>query len=73
MSPFSCPKPTQPINCDVGPTQPRKEESQSSLKNSHILIIDDDVEVTESIRQALNATGYSVSVALDGNKGLTYT
>lgn len=50
-----------------------KEESHSSRKTSHILIIDDDVEVTESIRQALIATGYSVSVALDGNQGLAYT
>ena len=50
-----------------------KEESPSVEKNQHILIIDDDVEVTESIRQALLAVGYSVSVALDGNQGLAYT
>ncbi|MDE0937474.1 MAG: response regulator [Mariniblastus sp.] len=50
-----------------------KEASTSVEKNQHILIIDDDVEVTESIRQALLAVGYSVSVALDGNQGLAYT
>ena len=50
-----------------------KEASTSVKKNQHILIIDDDVEVTESIRQALLAVGYSVSVALDGNQGLAYT
>ncbi|MGY8746724.1 MAG: response regulator transcription factor [Pirellulales bacterium] len=50
-----------------------QEESPSVEKNQHILIIDDDVEVTESIRQALLAVGYSVSVALDGNQGLAYT
>ena len=52
---------------------PESEESDSSQGNQHILIIDDDVEVTESIRQALIAAGYSVSVALDGNQGLAYT
>ncbi len=54
-------------------SNPEVDESDSSQVNPHILIIDDDVEVTESIRQALVATGYSVSVALDGNQGLAYT
>ncbi|MGB2498970.1 MAG: response regulator transcription factor [Mariniblastus sp.] len=54
-------------------SNPQVDESDSSQVNPHILIIDDDVEVTESIRQALVATGYSVSVALDGNQGLAYT
>lgn len=52
---------------------PESEKSDSLQENQHILVIDDDVEVTESIRQALIAAGYSVSVALDGNQGLAYT
>ncbi len=52
---------------------PKPEESDSLQENQHILVIDDDVEVTESIRHALIAAGYSVSVALDGNQGLAYT
>ena len=64
-------RPNQEIEMSNQPNR-EKEESQSSRKNSHILIID-DVEITESSRQALIATGYSVSVALDGNQELAYT
>lgn len=35
-----------------------------------ILIVDDDREVTESVRLALEATGYDVLVCHDGNQGL---
>ena len=64
--------PNQQIEMSNQPN-PESEESDSSQGNQHILIIDDDVEVTESIRQALIAAGYSVYVALDGNQGLAYT
>jgi DNA-binding response OmpR family regulator len=35
-----------------------------------ILLVDDDREIVESLRIALEATGYEVRVARDGNQGL---
>ncbi len=34
----------------------------------HVLVVDDDPEITESIRYALDTAGYSVTVAKDGNQ-----
>lgn len=38
--------------------------------NTRILIIDDDMRVRESIRLVLEAQGFNVEGATDGNKGL---
>lgn len=35
-----------------------------------VLLVDDDYEIVEAIRHALEAKGYAVSVARDGNQGL---
>ncbi|MCA9135522.1 MAG: response regulator transcription factor [Planctomycetales bacterium] len=35
-----------------------------------ILIVDDDVEIVESVRYALEGEGYQVVIARDGNQGL---
>jgi len=35
-----------------------------------ILIVDDDVEIIESVRYALEGEGYQVVIARDGNQGL---
>ena len=35
-----------------------------------ILLVDDDAEIIESLRLALEANGYTVLVARDGNQGL---
>ena len=35
-----------------------------------ILLVDDDAEIIESLRLALEARGYSILVARDGNQGL---
>jgi DNA-binding response OmpR family regulator len=35
-----------------------------------VLLVDDDAEIVESLRLALEANGYSVLVARDGNQGL---
>ncbi len=52
-------------------------ESQESPANdnasegsSKILIVDDDVEIIESVRYALEGEGYEVVIARDGNQGL---
>jgi DNA-binding response OmpR family regulator len=45
-----------------------KDSSQNSGKR--ILLVDDDAEIVESLRLALEANGYTVLVARDGNQGL---
>ena len=53
-------------------TQPDREAkccgSQCSLPR--ILLMDDDPEILESMRIALEANGYQVTTARDGNQGL---
>jgi DNA-binding response OmpR family regulator len=39
-------------------------------KGKRILLVDDDAEIVESLRLALEANGYNVLVARDGNQGL---
>ncbi|MBS0209871.1 MAG: response regulator [Planctomycetes bacterium] len=39
-------------------------------KPSRILLVDDDQEIIESMRLALEAKGYAVLIARDGNQGL---
>jgi DNA-binding response OmpR family regulator len=47
-------------NMSESPTQARKR----------ILLVDDDREIVESMRIALEAAGYDILVARDGNQGL---
>lgn len=49
-------------------TDRRDDSSQDRPKR--ILLVDDDREIIESMRVALDALGYEVSVARDGNQGL---
>ena len=44
------------------------EDSARDAKR--ILIVDDDAEIIEAVRYALEAKGYDVLVARDGNQGL---
>ncbi len=46
-----------------------KDDSNASEKK-RILLVDDDREIVESMRIALEANGYEVVVARDGNQGL---
>ncbi len=39
-------------------------------RKPHALLVDDDVEIIESMRYALETNGFQVSVARDGNQGL---
>ncbi len=41
-------------------------------KAFHVLIVDDDPEVVDSIRYAVSQEGYEVSTARDGNQALAY-
>jgi DNA-binding response OmpR family regulator len=45
-----------------------KDSSQRNGKR--ILLVDDDAEIVESLRLALESNGYTVLVARDGNQGL---
>jgi DNA-binding response OmpR family regulator len=45
-----------------------KDSAQKGSKR--ILLVDDDAEIVESLRLALEANGYTVLVARDGNQGL---
>src|SRR5262245_15619799 len=42
----------------------------SSVASKRILLVDDDFEIVEAIRHALESKGYQVLVARDGNQGL---
>jgi DNA-binding response OmpR family regulator len=44
------------------------EEKQKSVQR--VLIVDDDHEIVESVRYALESKGYAVMIARDGNQGL---
>ena len=46
---------------------------QRRNSRGHILVVDDDLEITESIRYALANEDYEVSVAADGNTCLAIT
>ncbi len=48
---------------------PSKTESSAGAKR--ILIVDDDPDIVESVRFPLEKKGYVVSIARDGNQGLT--
>lgn len=45
-----------------------KEAKQEGRKR--VLIVDDDAEIVEAIRYAIEAKGFDVTVARDGNQGL---
>lgn len=45
----------------------------SSDDGKRILLVDDDAEIIESLRLALESNGYTVLVARDGNQGLALT
>ena len=45
-----------------------KDSGQKATKR--ILLVDDDAEIIESLRLALEGNGYTVLIARDGNQGL---
>ena len=48
-----------------------KAEKQPPAKAAHrVLIVDDDGEIVESVKFALEQRGYAVLIARDGNQGL---
>src|SRR3954469_1859773 len=47
------------------------DETPPQKKGPRVLLVDDDHEIVESVRYALEAGGYEVLVARDGNQGLS--
>jgi DNA-binding response OmpR family regulator len=45
-------------------------KDNSSKNSKRILLVDDDAEIVESLRLALEGNGYTVLIARDGNQGL---
>ena len=52
----------------MGDENPQEKPQTSAQKR--ILLVDDDREIVESMKIALEASGYGVLVARDGNQGL---
>ncbi|MCU0958605.1 MAG: response regulator transcription factor [Pirellulaceae bacterium] len=46
------------------------DEKATPVQPKRILLVDDDAEIIESMRFALEAKGYTTLVARDGNQGL---
>ncbi|MBM4001293.1 MAG: response regulator [Planctomycetes bacterium] len=44
--------------------------SDAASRTRRVLIVDDDAEIVEAMRYAIEARGYQVIVARDGNQGL---
>lgn len=51
-------------------TQNDATKAPNACKGGRILLIDDDPEIIESMRVALESQGYTVFTARDGNQGL---
>jgi DNA-binding response OmpR family regulator len=45
-------------------------KANSTKTGKRILLVDDDAEIIESLRLALEANGYEILIARDGNQGL---
>lgn len=52
----------------MAPEQAAEKSSETDKKR--ILLVDDDAEIIDAMRYALESKGYSILVARDGNQGL---
>lgn len=52
------------------PTTDNAANDTAEPQRRRILVIDDDAEIIESVRYALQSKGYEVLIARDGNQGL---
>ena len=46
------------------------EQNEEKPQSKRVLLVDDDYEIVEAIKAALEAKGYQTLVARDGNQGL---
>jgi DNA-binding response OmpR family regulator len=54
----------------AGEKSEQKPEPKKDERQKRILLVDDDPEIVESMRLALQSKGFNVLVARDGNQGL---
>lgn len=66
--PEKTPEPQQPEPQQPEPQQP--EPQKDAPRPKRVLLVDDDRDIIESMRIALEAKGHEVLVAHDGNQGL---
>jgi DNA-binding response OmpR family regulator len=55
---------------DAVSSEKEKQPGPASSSRKRVLLVDDDPEIVESMRYALENRGFSVMVARDGNQGL---
>lgn len=60
----------QPQADSTGKDPKKKPSSAAKTSGKKILIVDDDIEIIESVRYALEGEGHEVVIARDGNQGL---
>ena len=51
-------------------TEPKKSDQDVDASQKRILLVDDDAEIIDALRFALEAQGYEILIARDGNQGL---
>ena len=49
------------------------QENQAPAARKRILLVDDDREIVEAMKIALETAGFEVLIARDGNQGLAMT
>lgn len=54
-------------------TEENSAPADVAVRLPKVLLVDDDGEIVEAMRYALEANGFEVSVARDGNQGLALT
>jgi len=52
------------------PKEIAQDEQTPAPQPKRILLVDDDTEIIEAMRYALEAKGYAILIARDGNQGL---
>jgi len=48
----------------------KADTNKAKSATKRVLLVDDDIEIIESLRYALESRGYQVLIARDGNQGL---
>jgi DNA-binding response OmpR family regulator len=54
----------------MGKEQAKDESQRQAAGTKRVLLVDDDPEIVDAIRYALEAKGFQIFIARDGNQGL---
>jgi DNA-binding response OmpR family regulator len=66
---WSLETPAKESSAAMAPEQ-AAEKTASEVAKKRILLVDDDAEIVDAMRYALESKGYAILVARDGNQGL---